>query len=108
MDTRMQRVLLGVVVMGAILPLCFLVPFFVSSGFDPLLFFKQLIQTPVSRSFAMDVMASALTLFLFVFYEGRRLKMTNLWAYVVCTLLVGVSLGLPLFLFFRERRLNKA
>jgi uncharacterized membrane-anchored protein YhcB (DUF1043 family) len=31
--------------------------------------------------------------------------MKHLWVYVLCTLLVGVSLGLPLFLFFRERKL---
>jgi hypothetical protein len=33
--------------------------------------------------------------------------MTNLWLYVVCNLAVGVSLALPLFLFFRERKLNE-
>jgi hypothetical protein len=32
--------------------------------------------------------------------------MGNLWLYVVCNLAVGVSLALPLFLFFRERRLD--
>jgi hypothetical protein len=41
-----------------------------------------------------------------VFSEGPRRGMKNLWVYVLCTLLVGVSLGLPLFLFFRERKLN--
>jgi hypothetical protein len=31
--------------------------------------------------------------------------MKNLWLYVLCNLAVGVSLALPLFLFFRERKL---
>ena len=29
--------------------------------------------------------------------------MKRLWVYVVCSLAVGVSLGLPLFLYVRER-----
>src|ERR1700682_1477305 len=40
------------------------------------------------------------------FLKGRRRGMRNLWLYVVCNLAVGVSLALPLFLFFRERKLN--
>ena len=38
--------------------------------------------------------------------RGRR-GMKNLWLYVVCNLAVGVSLALPLFLLFRERRLER-
>jgi hypothetical protein len=49
-------------------------------GYD--LFFRQLTQTPVSRFFAFDVLISAITLWVFVFLEGRRLKMKNLWVYV--------------------------
>jgi len=32
--------------------------------------------------------------------------MKHLWLYVVCNLVVGVSLALPLFLLFRERALD--
>jgi len=39
-----------------------------------------------------------------VFSEGRRLGMKNLWAPVAANLAVGVSLGLPLFLYMREAR----
>jgi hypothetical protein len=38
----------------------------------------------------------------------RRLAMKHLWAYVVCTLLVGVSLALPLFLYMREGKRQQA
>jgi hypothetical protein len=67
---------------------------------------QQLFQTPVSGFFAMDVLVSSLVLWVFVFSEGRRRGMSNLWLYVVCNLIVGVSLALPLFLFFRERRVT--
>lgn len=50
----------------------------------------------------MDVIVSASVLILFVFAEGRRLGMQKLWVPVIGTLLVGVSLGLPLFLYMRH------
>lgn len=59
-----------------------------------------------SAFFGLDVIVSSLALWLLVFSEGRRRGMRNLWLYVVCNLTVGVSLALPLFLFFRERKLN--
>ena len=81
-------------------------PFLATYGFDLPLFFRQLFQNHVSAFFGMDVIVSSFVLWLFVFSEGRRRGMKNLWLYVACNLAVGVSLALPLFLFFRERRLK--
>jgi len=58
-------------------------------------------------SFTVAVFITSLTIFLFVPFEGRRLGMQHLWVYILCTLAVGGSLGLPLFLLFRERKLKK-
>jgi hypothetical protein len=102
----MQWLFLIAAVAGAVLPLSYFFPFVAAHGFDMHLFFQQLFQNNISAFFGMDVIVSALVLFLFVFTEGRRRGMKNLWAYALCTLLVGVSLGLPLFLFFRERKIN--
>ena len=104
---RRQWLFLSLAVLGAVLPLTVFAPFVMVHGLSPKLFLEALWQTPVSRFFALDVLISALALFLFVHLEGRRLKMANLWVYVVCTLLVGVSLGLPLFLFFRELKMRE-
>jgi len=102
----MQWLYLVAAILGAILPLSQLVPFLAAHGFDMPLFFRQLFQNNVSAFFGMDVIVSSLVLWLFVFSEGRRRGMRNLWLYVVCNLAVGVSLALPLFLFFRQRKLN--
>jgi hypothetical protein len=102
----MQWLYLIGAILGAILPLSQFVPFLAAHGFDMPLFFRQLFQNNVSAFFAMDVIVSALVVWLFVFSEGRRRGMRNLWLYVICNLAVGVSLALPLFLFFRERKLN--
>lgn len=102
----MQWFYLVAAILGTVLPLSYLFPFLVTHGLDLPLLFKQLFQNNVSAFFGVDVFISAFTLWLFVYAEGRRRGMKHLWVYVLCTLLVGVSLGLPLFLFFRERQLN--
>jgi hypothetical protein len=91
-------------VVGFVLPLRYFVRFLLTEDLNVPLFFHQLFQTDVSAMFAMDVIVSAIALWLFVYVEGRRRRMRGLWIYVVCTMLVGVSFALPLFLFFRERQ----
>src|SRR3982751_3048455 len=102
----MQWLYLIAALLGTILPLSQFIPFLATYGFDMPLFFRQFFQNHVSAFFGMDVIVSSLVLWLFVFSEGRRRGMKNLWLYVVCNLAVGVSLALPLFLFFRERKLK--
>jgi uncharacterized membrane protein YidH (DUF202 family) len=93
-------------ILGAALPLSQLLPFLSAHGLDVPLLFRELFQNSVPAFFGMDVIMSSLALWLFVFSEGRRRGMKNLWLYVACNLAVGVSLALPLFLFFRERKLD--
>ena len=92
--------------LGFTVPLAVFAPFVYANGLAPGLFMKQLFATPVSRFFACDVLISAITFWVFMLREGRRLEMKNLWIYILGTLLLGVSFGLPLFLFFRERKIN--
>ncbi|MGB8508438.1 MAG: DUF2834 domain-containing protein [Pyrinomonadaceae bacterium] len=102
----MQWLYLIAAILGTILPLSQLFLFLSTSGFNMPLFFEQLFENHVSTFFGMDIIVSSLVLWLFVFAEGRRRGMTKLWVYIICNLLVGVSLALPLFLYFRERQLN--
>lgn len=93
-------------ILGVILPLSQFIPFLMNHGLNIPLFFQMLFQNPVSGFFGMDVIVSSVVLWLFIYVEGRRQSMKNLWVYIVCNLLVGVSLALPLFLFFRETKIN--
>ena len=102
----MQWLYLVAAVLGAVLPLWQLAPFLSAHGLDVPLLFRQLFQSPVAAFFGADVIVSSFALWLFVFSEGRRRGMGNLWLYVACNLAVGLSLALPLFLFFRERDIN--
>lgn len=103
----MQWLYLFAAFVGAALPLSYLSRFLAAHGLDIRLLVGQLFQTDISAFFGVDVIISGLVLLVFIGREGRRLRMRNLWRYALCTLLVGVSLGLPLFLFFRERSLAR-
>jgi predicted membrane protein len=87
---------------GAILPLSFLVQFLRQHGLDLRLVVEQLFVNSISSFFGTDVIVSTICLWVFVYFEGRRARVKNLWMPVVASLLVGVSLGLPLFLYLRE------
>ena len=105
---RAKRLYLVLCIVGTVLPVAHFLPFLQLHGLDPRLFVAQLFANPVSGFFGLDVLVSALVLWLFVASEGHRLGMRARWAPVVASLLVGVSLGLPLFLYLRERRLERA
>lgn len=101
---RPKHIYLALCGVGTVLPWMAFLPFVRSHGLNLGEFVRQLFGTPVSSFFGWDVIVSSLVLWAFVFFEGRRLRMNRLWAPVAANLLVGVSLGLPLFLYLREVR----
>lgn len=104
----LQGLYLLLCVLGTVLPYSQFIPFLLEHGLNVTLFFEQLFANRISAFFGMDVLVSSLVLWVFVYWEGRRLKMQQLWIYVAANLLVGVSLGLPLFLWVRQRRLERS
>jgi hypothetical protein len=97
-----KRLYLGLCVAGTILPYWEFAPFLRDHGLNLRLFVEQLFASPVSGFFGMDVIVSSVVLWTLVLSEGRRLGMKNLWAPIAANVAVGVSLGLPLFLYMRE------
>jgi hypothetical protein len=93
--------------LGTVLPYSQFVPWVQEHGFDPSRFLQDLFANGVSGFFGLDVFVSSVVLWAFVAFEGRRLGMRHLWAPVVASLGVGVSLGLPLFLYLRQVQLER-
>lgn len=94
-------------VLGLVLPYSQFVPWVIENGLNMPLFVRQLFANRIGGFFGMDVLVSAVTLIGFIRSEGSRLKMRRLWIPVVSVLLVGVSLGLPVFLYLREQELEQ-
>jgi hypothetical protein len=99
---RPRALYLLLCIVGTVLPLSQFLPFLREHGLSIGVFVDQLFATPVSAFFGWDVIVSSLVLWVFVLTEGRRDGVRHLWAPIAANLAVGVSLGLPLFLYLRE------
>ena len=99
-----KSVYLALCAAGTVLPCSLLLPFLRQHGLDMRLFVEQMFANPVSGFFSMDLIVSSVVLWVLVFVEGRRARMKHLWAPLAANLAVGVSLGLPMFLYLRERQ----
>jgi len=94
-------------ILGVVLPYSQFIPFLRDHGLDLRLFVEQLFANRVSAFFGLDVIVSAVALWVFVRIEGKRVGITHAWAPLGAILLVGVSLALPLFLYMREERIGQ-
>jgi len=102
--TKRQIAYFILCIVGTSLPCSQLVPFLREHGLNLQMMIQQLFENRISSFFGIDVVVTTFVLWLFVYIEGTRLRMRRLWIYVICSLLVGVSLGLPLFLLMRQSK----
>jgi hypothetical protein len=98
----MKTIYLVLFVLGCALPLSQLLPWLLAHGLDLGLLFRELFANRVSSFFGLDVIVSAIVLLSWVWDERRRRGLRRAWLPALATLLVGVSAGLPLFLYMRR------
>ena len=91
-------------VLGVVLPYWQFVPWLLAHGMDIGLFFSQLFVNRISSFFAFDVIISAIVLLAWIGDERGQHGVRHAWLAVVATVLIGVSAGLPLFLYLRQER----
>lgn len=95
-------------VLGVALPYSQFVPWVVAQHGVPMgRFLRELFANRIGGFFGMDVLVSAVVLIFFLRREGKRLGVRHLWLPIVGTFAVGVSLGLPWFLYLREAALEE-
>jgi hypothetical protein len=104
----MKRIYLALTVLGFLLPYWQFVPWLAQHGLNPPLFVRDLFANRISGFFGVDVFVSALALWIFIIAEGSRLGMRRLWLPLAGTCLVGVSFGLPLFLYLRQVHFDRS
>jgi hypothetical protein len=97
---------LSLAVVGAVLPYSQFVPWLLDHGLNLRLLISELFSTRIGGFFGLDVLVSAVALLGFIRRESALRAVPYRWLPVVATLLIGVSCGLPLFLYLRERRLS--
>ena len=72
-----------------------------------LLLIHDAMQNGVSAAGWLDVIITYVVLVVFIVAEGRRLAMNRLWLPILGSTFIGLSFGLPLFLWMREACLNR-
>jgi hypothetical protein len=101
-----KNIYLFLCVLGAVLPYSQFIPWVLEHGLNIELLIRQLFANRISAFFGLDVLVSAVVLLKFVRVEGRRLGMRLLWVPIAGVFAIGVSFGLPLFLYLRERAME--
>jgi hypothetical protein len=97
---------LSLAFIGAILPYSHFAPRVAEHGINAHLLWSELFSTRMGAFFGLDVLVSAVALIAFICHEAARLKWPIPWLATAATAFIGVSCGLPLFLYLRERRLG--
>jgi hypothetical protein len=92
---------------GVLVPYWQFLPWVVQHGLNLTLFARELFANRIGAFFGMDVIVSAIVLLVFSRIESARIGIRRRWLVVVAVLTVGVSLGLPLFLYLRELELER-
>ncbi|HEY6111954.1 MAG TPA: DUF2834 domain-containing protein [Chthoniobacterales bacterium] len=105
---RVRHLYLALAVAGLLLPYWQFLPWLLAHGIDLSLFVRELFANRIGGFFCLDVLVSAIVVVVLVVTEGRRVRMRASWLPIAATILVGVSLGLPLFLYLRERQLDQS
>src|ERR1700761_6768709 len=100
----MRVIYLALAIIGTIAPLTKFLPWLAQHGPDARLMFEELFSFRIGAFFGLDVMISAVVLIVFIAREGVRRRIKWLWMPIAATCLIGVSCGLPLFLYMRERQ----
>jgi hypothetical protein len=105
---KLRHWYLALAIVGLVLPYSQFVPWLFAERANLPLLLHELFANRMAAGFALDVIVSALVVIAFVLSDGRRLGMRGLWLPIVGVVLAGVSFALPLFLYMRERQIERS
>ena len=101
-----KSIYLALALIGLFAPYCFFFKYLNANGFDLPLIFQQLFANNISAFFAVDLIISIIVFWIYMIAEANTLQMKNWWLYILASLTVCLSFAFPLFLYFRERKLE--
>lgn len=101
--SAMRWIFLGLAIWGAIMPMRYFGPWIAENGFDLPALVALWKANPAVTGIYWDLVISAIVLTVWVVFEAfARRNWLGLLA-IPATWMVGVSFGLPLFLFLRSK-----
>lgn len=101
-----SSIYLTLAVLGAVAPYFFFLQFFAAEGLAGD-FVGALFVNGAAGGFSADLLISSLVFWIYMLGEARRVGVARSWIFVVVNLAIGLSCALPLFLWARERALER-
>ena len=103
---NMKYFYLAAALLGSIIPYGAFLPWLIENGANIPLFVESASANPISLFAWLDVLIAAITLIVFIIVDAKTNKVAYWYLALVGTLCVGVSCGLPLYLYLRTREQN--
>ena len=108
MDTTRERVYLFLAVVGFVVPNAMVAIFFARHGFELGQYFGDWYGTLPAAQINIDLAIVLVTFFCWAIWETRDRHIPHWWWLFPATFLVGLCFGAPLFLWLREREINRS
>ncbi|TQF70076.1 DUF2834 domain-containing protein [Pseudoalteromonas luteoviolacea] len=89
--------------LGLFIPYSAFLPWLLNNGLDISLLLDTAVSNQVSQFAWLDVLVSAVVIIGFILVDGHRKQIKHRYLAVFGTVTVGVSFGLPLYLYLREK-----
>jgi hypothetical protein len=89
-------------VVGATIPYIFYVGFIQENGLDMMAFYEAAFANGAAGGLTSDLLISSLAFWAAAIEMWRSDRGPAPWAFIIVTLVVGLSLALPLYLFVRH------
>jgi hypothetical protein len=102
-----KYIYLGLAVVGIVLPMSQFIPASMAGEFSVSGMFAEMTATRTITGVTFDFLVATLTALVFGIYEAVRLKLRLAWIPLLGTFLIGVSFGLPFFLYLRELEMER-
>jgi hypothetical protein len=102
-----QRILLGLTVVGFVVPNVMLGIFLGREGLDVGQYLGDWFGTLPASQITVDLLIVAVTFLTWAGWEAKRVGIERWWVVFPATFLVGLCFGAPLFLLMRERALTQ-
>jgi hypothetical protein len=100
---KTRHIYLALAALGIALPYYQYWGFYQQFGNDLPKFLNDALINASSRFVLMDMVITAFAFFVFVALDNRKRKVKFAWLSIVGVFMVGVSFGLPLYLYLRDR-----
>ena len=98
----MRQIYLILAIIGAVVPYSAFSLWMLENPFQLSAAFDEIMASRLSQFAWLDVLISGVVLLVFMRHDQSTRKTPHLWFPIMGTLLIGVSFGLPLFLYLRE------